>query len=173
VPVPAGESRLDRMIARLLTQRACLGFAAGRLRGVPGPVLEVGLGKGRTFSHLRGLFPDRTIWAFDRDVHAPEDSRPPAARIILGDFHDSLPGAAAAVGAPAALVHADIGTEKRRGDAALARFVGATLGPLLAPGGLMVGDRETDPPDCTRLDPPAVALPDGIAPWPYFVYRRD
>jgi hypothetical protein len=72
----------------------------------------------------------------------------------------------------AALIHADIGTEKRRGDDALARFVGETLGPLLASGGVMIGDRLLDPPDCAPLEPPDVALPEGIAPWPYFLYRR-
>lgn len=171
--MPTGESRLDRMIARLATQRACLALAAERIRDVSGPVLEVGLGKGRTYSHLRLLFPARDILAFDRDVHAPEDSRPADDRIVLGDFRETLSVAAASIAAPVALIHADIGTEKRRGDAELAVLVGQTLGPLLAPGGLMVGDRETNPPGCTRLDPPAVSLPDGIAPWPYFLYRRD
>ncbi len=161
------------MIARLTTQRACLGRAADEIRNLPGLVLEVGLGKGRTYSHLRVLFPDRDIWAFDRDVHAPEFSRPADDRIVLGDFRESMPRAVGALPASVALIHADIGTEKRRGDDELARFVGQTLGPLLAPGGLMVGDRETEPPGCSRLDPPAVALPDGIAPWPYFLYRRD
>jgi hypothetical protein len=170
--VAAAESRLDRMIARLLTQRACLAFAAGQLSRVPGPVLEVGLGKGRTYSHLHLLFPERDIWAFDREVHAPDFSRPPDDRIVLGDFRTSLPGAAGSIPGNAALIHADIGTEKRRGDDDLARFVGATLGPLLAPGGLMVGDRETAPPGCVRIDTPDVALPDGIGPWPYFLYRR-
>jgi len=171
--VTAGESRLDRMIARLTTQRACLGLAAERVGDIAGPIVEVGLGKGRTYSHLRLLFPDREGWAFDRDVHAPEFSRPPDDRIVLGDFRESMPRAVDALPAPVAMIHADIGTEKRRGDDALALFVGQTLGPLLAPGGLMIGDRETEPPGCTRLDPPAVALPDGIAPWPYFLYRRD
>ncbi len=117
------------MIARLLTQRACLDHAAGLMRGIAGPVLEVGLGKGRTYSHLRLLFPDRDIWAFDREVHAPENSRPADDRIILGDFRESLADAAAAIPAPAALIHADIGTEKRRGDDALALFVGEIPGP--------------------------------------------
>ncbi len=43
---------------------------------------------------------------------------------------------------------------------------------MLAPGGLMVGDRLLEPPGCARIDPPPVALPEGIAPWPYFLYRR-
>ncbi len=170
--MPTGESRLDRMIARLTTQRACLASAAALIAGVPGAVLEVGLGKGRTYSHLRLLFPDRDIWAFDREVHAPDFSRPADDRIILGDFRQSMPDAVGSLPSPVALIHADIGTEKRRGDDELARFVGQTLGPLLAPGGLMVGDRETEPPACARLDAPPVALPDGIAPWPYFLYRR-
>ncbi|MYG53434.1 MAG: hypothetical protein F4204_14125, partial [Rhodospirillaceae bacterium] len=41
------ESRLERMIARLATQRAVLDWAAERVSGIDGPVLEIGLGKGR------------------------------------------------------------------------------------------------------------------------------
>jgi hypothetical protein len=37
--------------------------AARRLEGVPGCIFELGLGSGRTFDHLRQLFPDREIFA--------------------------------------------------------------------------------------------------------------
>ena len=50
-------SRLDSFIRRLEAQRACLALAAGRIGGLPGPVLELGLGNGRTYDHLRELLP--------------------------------------------------------------------------------------------------------------------
>ena len=52
-------SRLDSFIRRLEAQRACLNRAADTIRGIDGIVLELGLGNGRTYDHLRALFPDR------------------------------------------------------------------------------------------------------------------
>ena len=166
------ESRLERMIARLATQRALLDWAAERVSGIDGPVLEIGLGKGRTYSHLRRLFPDRDIWAFDYEVHAPAHSRPDPGRILLGDFRETLQACWAEIGAPPALVHADIGTESRRADAALARFVGSVMAQRLAPGGILLGDRDMGDADLVPLEPPLVALPEGVLAWPYFLYRR-
>ena len=166
------QSRLERMIARLATQRALLDRVAAQVAGVDGPILEIGLGKGRTYSHLRGLFPDREIWAFDFEVHAPAHSRPDNSRILLGDFRDSLVTCWAEIEAPPALVHADIGTESRRADAALARFVGGVMAQRLAYGGILLGDRDMGSAGLTRMETPAVALPDRIAPWPYYLYRR-
>lgn len=170
---PAEEqSRLERMIARLATQRALLGWAAERVSGLEGPILEVGLGKGRTYSHLRRLFPDREIWAFDYEVHAPAHSRPDPGRILLGDFRETLLACWPAIAVPPVLVHADIGTESRRADEPLARFVGSVMAQRLAPGGLLLGDRDMGCAGLARLESPAVALPEGIAPWPYFLYLR-
>lgn len=165
-------SRLDRMIARLVTQRALLDRAAESVAGIDGPILEIGLGKGRTYSHLRSLFSDREIWAFDYEVHAPAHSRPDPSRILLGDFRESLLTCWAEIQAPPALVHADIGTESRRADAELARFVGRAMAQRLAPGGVLLGDRDMGCAGLTRLETPAVALPERIAAWPYYLYRR-
>jgi len=52
-------SRLDSFIRRLEAQRACLDHAAGLIGGLDGVVLELGLGNGRTYDHLRSLFPSR------------------------------------------------------------------------------------------------------------------
>ena len=46
-------SRLDSFIRRLQAQRACLDRAAELVRDLPGPVVEIGLGNGRTYDHLR------------------------------------------------------------------------------------------------------------------------
>src|SRR6202022_2543720 len=46
-------SRLDSFIRRLKAQRACLDLAAGLVRGLDGEILELGLGNGRTYDHLR------------------------------------------------------------------------------------------------------------------------
>jgi len=157
------DSRLDRMIARLNTQRRALERAAEEM--VPGPVLEIGLGKGRTYSHLRKLFPERRIIAFDRDLHAPADAAPAGADLVLGDFRETLatlPGWTPWV--PAALAHADFGSEDRARDAAQAGWLAGLIDPLMAPGGLVVSDRPLQAPRWT-------ALPFDTPDWPYFLWR--
>lgn len=156
------DSRLDRMIARLTTQRRALERAAEEIRGVPGPVLEIGLGKGRTYSHLRKLFPERRIIAFDRDLHAPVDAAPAGADLVLGDFRDTLSTLSGR--APAALAHADFGSEDRARDAAQAGWLAGLIDPLMAPGGLVLSDRALQAPRWT-------ALPFDTPDWPYFIWR--
>ena len=173
-------SQLDRMIARLTTQRVCLDHAAALIASLPGAVLELGLGKGRTWSHLTSLFPERPVFAFDHSLHAPADLTPPADRLILGDLRETLPGPDARFGGPVALIHADIGTADGQGelgesDAELARFVGAASATLLAPGGILAGDRDMNPDSSAafeRLDLPAITLPAGVPPWPYHLLCR-
>jgi len=156
------DSRLDRMIARLTTQRRALERAAEEIRGLSGPVLEIGLGKGRTYSHLRKLFPERRIIAFDRDLHAPPDATPAAGDLVLGDFRETLP---ALSGQPlAALAHADFGSEDKARDAAQADWLAGLIDRVVAPGGLVVSDRPMRAPRWT-------ALPFEAPDWPYFLWR--
>lgn len=157
-------SRLERMIARLSAQKAFLDFAAARVRDLPGPVLEIGLGKGRTFSHLAKLFPGREIYAFDDGLRAPADSAPEPARLALGDFRLTLAAMRGRI-APAALAHADFGSEDRSFDAGQAVWLAPLIDALMAPGGLVVSDRALAMPRWSPL-----AGPDGLA-WPYHIAR--
>jgi S-adenosyl-L-methionine methyltransferase len=93
-------SRLDSFIRRLEAQRACLEHAAGQIRDLPGPVLELGLGNGRTFDHLCELLPAREIFVFEREVRAHPDCIPDPAHLILGDVRETLPRALFPVPAP-------------------------------------------------------------------------
>ena len=77
-------SRLDSFIRRLEAQRVSR-YAAAQIRGMAGPVLELGLGNGRTYDHLRELLPEREIFVFEREVKAHPDCIPDAAHLILGD----------------------------------------------------------------------------------------
>lgn len=159
-------SRLDRMIERLRTQRACLDYAASEIENTPGPLLELGLGKGRTFDYLRRRLPDREIFVFEKVIHAAPDCVPDEEHLIMGHFLDTLPAAATRVRAPAALVHADIGSEKRERDAALAAAVAPMIDALVEPGAIVLGDREMQRPHWTPLP-----LPAGAGDWVYFLYR--
>ena len=56
-------SRLDSFIRRLSAQRDILNHVHGDLDlPAEGPIMEIGLGNGRTFNHLRELFPDRASY---------------------------------------------------------------------------------------------------------------
>ena len=160
-------SRLDSFIRRLEAQRACLDHAARLVAGLDGAVLELGLGNGRTYDHLRELFPERDIYVCEKKVAAHPDCVPPPERLILGDMRETLLAAHARLGGRVALAHLDAGT----GDAAANRALAAELMPLVAPllcaGGILVSD-----PPFDRADLEPMALPDGIAPGRYHLYRR-
>ena len=161
-------SRLDSAIRRLQAQRTCLDWAMGEIGVTAGPVLELGLGNGRTFDHLRDRLPGREIFIFERKVAAHPDCVPDARHLLEGDFKDSLPGALARIGARAVLAHCDIGSGDAALTAALAAFVGPALAPLLAPGAVVAADQALDIPGCG-----AVALPDGVEAGRYHLYRKD
>lgn len=156
----AARNRLDRMIVRLWAQRNCLAHALELVDGLPGAVLEFGLGKGRTYDFLRARAGGRRVVAFDREVHCPPDCRPPPGDLVLGEFRDTVPGALARLGAPAALAHFDIGTEDRTADARLAAWLARAAAPLVRAGGVVVADRPMDNARWTRLPPPPAGSDD-------------
>ena len=159
-------SRLNSAIRRLEAQRDCLDHAVAAIAGVSGPVFELGLGNGRTYDHLRARMPDRTIYVFDRQIAAHPDCIPPATHTFLGDFRETLPAAVARFGGGVALIHADIGTGDVEASRGLARMLEPAILQLLAAGGVLVSDQ---PFQAARLQ--AEALPPGVRPGRYFLYR--
>jgi hypothetical protein len=165
-------SRLDSFIRRLEAQRACLDRAAALIGdiagGVPGPVLEFGLGNGRTFDHLRAILPSRDIFVFEREVAAHPACIPSPDRLILGDLRETLPAARARFAGSAALAHLDIAT----GDTTASRVLAASLGMLIAPlmrqGAVIVSEPPLEVVGWRALD-----LPDGVRPGRYHLYRIE
>jgi hypothetical protein len=159
-------SRLDSFIRRLEAQRACLGEAVRLIQGIDGVVLELGLGNGRTYDHLREICPDREIFVFDRQVLAHPDCIPPADHLFLGEITDTLGQALARLGANAALIHTDVGTGDQASNERLAAVIAPQIRALLRPGGIVISDQ---PMIAAGLAP--VALPAGVKPGRYFVSR--
>jgi len=156
-------SRLDSFIRRMTAQRDILNHVAANLHLPDGGVMELGLGNGRTYSHLQELFPDRRIIAFDRALAAHPASVPPRGDLVLGEIRDT---AQAFDGTNAALVHADIGTAFNGPDYETLAWLPGRVVSMLAPGGVAVSG--------LRLDHPALVplpLPDGVAADRYFLYR--
>ncbi|MSO80545.1 MAG: hypothetical protein EXQ97_02655 [Alphaproteobacteria bacterium] len=159
-------SRLDSFISRLEAQRACLDHIATAIAGIAGPVLEVGLGNGRTYDHLRSLLPGRGILVFDRQIDAHPDCVPDDSHLFLGDLFDRLPDAIARLGRTAVLIHSDIGTGDPARNARIATALAPLYAQLLAPGGVVASDQEMPAAAWTEM-----SLPDGVPPGRYFLYR--
>lgn len=159
-------SRLDSVIRRLRAQRDCIDFAAGAIAGTPGPVLELGLGNGRTYDHLRDRLPDREIFVFERQVNAHPDCIPDDAHLFLGDILDTLPRAIARLGRVAALAHSDIGTGDAAANAALVAKIAPQLARLLCAGALVLSDQKFSVEGWEQM-----ALPEGVPTDRYFLYR--
>jgi hypothetical protein len=77
-------SRLDSFIRRLTAQRDILNHVCAAVAAMDGPVLELGLGNGRTFNHLREKLPGRRIIAFDRALAAHAQLDPTARGSRVG-----------------------------------------------------------------------------------------
>ena len=159
-------SRLDSVIRRLRAQRDCIDFAAETIAGIPGPVLELGLGNGRTYDHLRERLAEREIFVFEREVNAHPDCIPDDEHLFLGDIMETLPRAIARLGRVAALAHSDIGTGDAAGNAALAAKIAPHLASLLRPGALVLSDQALSVEGWTQVAPP-----EGVPTDRYFLYR--
>jgi hypothetical protein len=160
-------SRLDSFIRRLEAQRACLDRAAELIRDLDGSVLELGLGNGRTYDHLRSLFPDRAIYVCERQVAAHPDCVPPPGMLILGDMRETLREAPGWLGGRVAFAHLDVGTGDAAANQALAGELLPLILPLLGPGAVLASD-----PAFACVELTSLPLPNGIASGRYHLYRR-
>lgn len=158
-------SRLDSFIRRMTAQRDVLDMICRDVPLPDGPVIELGLGNGRTYDHLREKLPGRRIIAFDRACAANLYSMPPDGDLVLGEISET---ARAFSGINAALVHADIGSGYDDLDEVNLRWLSGLIVDLLAPGGIAASGVPLAHPDLAPLP-----LPEGIRPGRYFIYRRS
>ncbi|MBL8576615.1 MAG: hypothetical protein JNK47_05280 [Mesorhizobium sp.] len=158
-------SRLESFIRRLTAQRDILNMICHDMGLRDGPVIELGLGNGRTYDHLREALPGRRIVAFDRVNAANLRSLPPEGDLILGEISET---ARSFAGIGAALMHADIGSGYDDLDEMNLRWLPQLAVDLLAPGGIAASGVPLDHPDLCVLP-----LPEGIRPGRYFLYRKS
>ncbi len=158
-------SRLDSFIRRLSAQRDILNHVAADL-DLPreGALMEIGLGNGRTFNHLRELFPDRRIIAFDRAMGAHASSVPAEGDLVIGEIAQTAP---AFIGAEAAMVHADIGTGYPEKDAVTLTWLPDLAAGMLAKDGVAISGL---PLDHAMLKP--LPVPESVPTDRYFLYRK-
>ncbi len=131
-------SRLDMFIDRMDAQRRLLNDAVEAVRDVPGPVFELGLGNGRTYDHLRELFPDRDIFVFERKVASHPSCVPPDSHLFLGEITDTLTEAKKRFGNQVALLHVDVGGHNVEKNTAFSRLLAPMLEPLMVKNGIVI-----------------------------------
>jgi len=156
-------SRLDSMRRRLSAQIDGLNWAAEQVRSLDGDVLELGLGNGRTYDHLREVLPDRRIWVIDRVLQPHPSCVPPAENFLQGEADDMLANLAK-METKCALAHYDFGFGVKDLDVAEGARLSPLIAALMVPGGLVVSQQ------------PLVGLiqisgPDTIDPERYLFYR--
>jgi hypothetical protein len=135
-------SRLDFRIEQKIAQRDSIDLAAREFTGCPGWVVEFGLGRGRSYSHLAERFPDREIYCFDRAHATMPGWGPPLDRIVLGDLATVLedPAVHARFRGRVILAHLDLAWGDST-DARLHRLVVDRSRGWLLPGAWILSDR--------------------------------
>lgn len=156
-------SRLESMRRRLTAQIDGLNWAAAEIAGMDGEVLELGLGNGRTYDHLREILPDRRIWVIDRQLNPHPSCVPPAEDFLQGEAEDML-RALAARGPCIALAHYDFGYGDKSRDVAEGARLSPLIAPLIRPGGLVVSQQPL-------IGFTPLAGPETVDPDRYLFYR--
>lgn len=156
-------SRLDSMLRRLAAQRDGLNWAAAQLAGQPGDALDLGLGNGRTYDHMREILPDRRIWVIDRVLQCHPSSTPPKQDFLEGEAEPMLERLRES-GARILLAHYDLGFGVKEKDVAEAARLSPMIAAIMAPGGLLISGQPL-------VGFTQITGPDSIAPDRYLFYR--
>ncbi len=156
-------SRLDSMLRRLSAQRDGLNWAAEQITGQVGDVLDLGLGNGRTYDHLREILPDRRIWVIDRVLQPHPSCIPPQDDFLEGEAEPML-NKLKSMGVKVQLAHYDLGFGVKEKDVAEAAKLSGALAQVMASGGILVSGQPL-------VGFEQVKGPDSIAPDRYLFYR--
>jgi S-adenosyl-L-methionine methyltransferase len=154
-------SRLDFHIEQKIAQRDSIDLAARHLAGRAGWIVEFGLGRGRSYSHLVARFPGREIYCFDRELATYSPGGPPPERVVVGDLATVLadPAVQARFQGRVILAHLDLAWGDGP-EAPLHRVVVDQIRGWLLPGAWVLSDRAVPLDPAWRLGP--VATADGV-----------
>ncbi|HEY7602210.1 MAG TPA: class I SAM-dependent methyltransferase [Methylomirabilota bacterium] len=165
-------SRLDFHIEQKIAQRDSIDLAARQLARRPGWIVELGLGRGRSYSHLVERFPGREIYCFDRELATYSPGGPPPERVVVGDLTAVLadPAVQARFQGRVILAHLDLAWGDTT-EARLHRLVVDRIRGWLLPGAWVLSDRAVPLDPAWRLAP--VVDADGVGyPHRFFRYER-
>lgn len=156
-------SRLESMRRRLTAQIDGINWATCEIATLKGDILELGLGNGRTYDHLREKLPDRRIWVIDRVLQPHPSCIPPEEDFLQGEATDML-AELARKKTQIALAHYDFGYGVKDKDVAEGALLSPLIAALMVPGGLVVSQQPL-----TGFK--QIAGPDTIDPERYLFYR--
>lgn len=159
-------SRLESFIRRMQAQKECLNHVMNDVIDKPGIILEIGLGNGRTYDHLRQTLKTHSIYAFDQRIAAHPDCIPHEEFMILGDVYKTFPAFVREHKNKACLIHMDIGTGDKQDNRKIAEFISPLLGDVLQIEGLVLSDQEL-----FGLKP--LKLPENVPQDRYFIYQKS
>lgn len=156
-------SRLDSMLRRFTAQRDGLNWAAGLVEGLQGDGLDMGLGNGRTYDHMRETMADRRIWVMDRVLQCHPSCVPPEQDFLQGEAEDGLTRLAD-IGARIVIAHYDFGFGVKEKDVEEAARFSPLIAKVMAPGGMLISGQPL-------VGFEAVQGPEHIAPDRYYFYK--
>ncbi len=156
-------SRLESMMRRLAAQKDGLEWAAAEIRDMSGDVLELGLGNGRTYDHLRQILPDRRIWIIDRGMNCHPSCVPPVSDFLQGEASEML-GKMVQLGVQVSFAHYDFGFGDKARDVAEAMRLSMAIAGVMISGGVIASSQPLMGFDVVRG-------PLSVAPERYCFYR--
>jgi hypothetical protein len=160
-------SRLEKTLFRLQGQHACFAWLIEQIGAHPGAVIELGLGQGRTYDHLRRHLPGRDIYVFDRVNKAYDDCQPDADHLFLGEIEATFPALMKRAAGQAILANSDLGSFDRARNDQTARMIARLLPEAMASGGFIMSDLPLDLPGFAPLPLPEKAPADS-----YYLYQK-
>lgn len=158
-------SRLDSMLRRLTAQRDGLNWAASQIKSLDGDVVDLGLGNGRTYDHLREILPERRIWVVDRVLQCHPSCVPPESDFLQGEaapMLEKLAGKTTGI----ALAHYDFGYGVKDEDVAEAARLSPLIAGVMAPDGILVSGQPL-----VGFEP--LAAPQSVPPGRYMFYKAS
>jgi hypothetical protein len=156
-------SRLDSMLRRFSAQRDGLNWAAQLIAGQEGDALDLGLGNGRTYDHLREIMPERRIWVIDRVLQCHPSCVPPEDNYLEGEAEPML-NKLSGTGVKVLLAHYDFGSGIKEDDVAEAARLSPMIASVMQPGGILISGQPL-------VGFEMIKGPDTIAPDRYMFYR--
>lgn len=157
-------SRLESMRRRLSAQIDGINWAAEKIAQTNGDILEMGLGNGRTYDHLRQELPTRRIWVIDRILKCHPSCIPPTQDFLEGEAEPMLVRLAD-TGHKMAMAHYDFGYGVKDKDVEEGKRLSPLIAAVMAPGGLILSQQPL-------VGFEQISGPDTIAPDRYLFYRN-
>jgi hypothetical protein len=132
-------SRLESFRRRLTAQIDGINWAIEQTRDIQGDILEMGLGNGRTYDHLRENA-DRRIWVIDRVLQCHPSCVPPEEDFLLGEADDTL-AELAKNNAQIAFANYDFGFGVKEKDVEEGGRLSPLIKAVMVPGGMVVSQQ--------------------------------